>query len=261
MIYAHRVSFVCSLILCALPVWAETLSTPPPVAARTRIVRVHDGRATKAFEPDETRVAAMFNRALLLQTRQTNVVRAWRSLVSTQDMVGIKVVAAPGPRAGTRVTVAAAAIAGLIEAGVPAKHVIVWDKHLPDLEIGGFRSLVERYQIRMAGSAEAGYDATVFYENALIGNLLWGDLEFGKKGENIGRRSFVSTLLSGQITKIVNIAPLLNHNVAGVNGCLYSLATGSVDNYLRFEAASDRMATGLPELFAMPALGDKVESS
>jgi hypothetical protein len=84
---------------------------------------------------------------------------------------------------------------------------------------------------------EAGYDPTNFYQpdTAIIGNLVWGDLEFGKKGEGVGRKSFVSKMVSRQITKIISIAPLLNQEDAGVCGHLYSLAMGSVDNTRRFE--------------------------
>ena len=67
-----------------------------------------------------------------------------------------------------------------------------------------------------AGAAESGYDEKVFYDTPLLGSLVWGDLEFGKKGEGIGRKSFVSKLVSTNMTKIVNITPLLNHNEAGV---------------------------------------------
>ena len=95
-------------------------------------------------------------------------------------------------------------------------------------------------------------------DTAIIGNLVWGDLEFGKKGEGVGRKSFVSRLVSRQITKIISIAPLLNENEAGICGHLYSLAMGSVDNTLRFEGDPDRLAVAVPEIYALPVLGDRV---
>jgi hypothetical protein len=55
----------------------------------------------------------------------------------------------------------------------------------------------------------------------------------GRKGEGVGRRSFVSKLLTQDITKLINVTPMLNHNSAGVTGHLYSLAFGSVDNVYR----------------------------
>jgi len=103
---------------------------------------------------------------------------------------------------------------------------------------------------------EAGYDPTNFYQpdTAIIGNLVWGDLEFGKKGEGVGRKSFVSLLVSRQITKIISIAPLLNQEDAGVCGHLYGLAMGSVDNTRRFADDPGRLAVAVPEIYALPVL-------
>ena len=50
----------------------------------------------------------------------------------------------------------------------------------------------------------------------------------------------------------------MNHNLAGVSGNLYSLAIGSVDNIVRFESDADRLATAVPEIYALPALSDQV---
>src|SRR6185295_17815531 len=112
--------------------------------------------------------------------------------------------------------------------------------------------------IRVEGGADAGYDEKIFYPTPLLGNLVWGDLEFGKKGEGVGRKSFVSKLVSREITKIINVTPLLNHNNAGVSGHLYSLAVGSVDNTLRFETDDARLAAAVPEIYALRILGDRV---
>jgi hypothetical protein len=50
----------------------------------------------------------------------------------------------------------------------------------------------------------------------------------------------------------------MNHNEAGVFGNLFSLASGSVDNFARFEGDSDRLARAVPEIYALPALSDHV---
>jgi hypothetical protein len=65
-------------------------------------------------------------------------------------------------------------------------------------------------------------------------------------------------LVSREITKIINIPPLLNHNLAGVSGNLFSLVSGSVDNFARFEVDSSRLATAVPEIYALPSLSDRV---
>jgi hypothetical protein len=74
----------------------------------------------------------------------------------------------------------------------------------------------------------------------------------------VGRKSFVAKLVSHVITKIISIAPLLNLESCGVSGHLYSLTLGSVDNTLRFEGDPDRLAVAVPEIYALPVIGDRV---
>lgn len=219
---------------------------------------VEDPSATDAFEPRADRVQNIVDRGITKLTGKTTVPAAWLSLVSTNDTVGIKVFSEPGPNSGTRPAVVAAVIHGLIEAGLPPKHIVVWDKRQIDLLLAGYTDFARRFGVRVAGSAEAGYDEKVFYDTPLLGNLVWGDFEFGKKGEGVGRKSFVSKLVSTGMTKIINITPLINNNKVGVFGNLYSLASGSVDNFARFESDQGRLAQAVPEIYALPALSDRV---
>ena len=219
---------------------------------------VQDPEATKDFRPRPDHIQAMISCALTNLTAKTNLTAAWLSLVSTQDIIGIKVFSEPGPNSGTRPAVVVAVIEGLLAAGVPPDHILIWDKRQIDLRLAGFTTLGKSLGVRVASSAEAGYDETKFYETPLLGNLVWGDLEFGKKDYVIGRKSFVSKLVTGQMTRIINITPLMNHNEAGVTGNLYSLALGSVDNIARFEVDADRLARAVPEIYALPSLSDRV---
>jgi hypothetical protein len=227
---------------------------------RAYVVSTQDPGATDAFRPRLQQVRVMVDRAITKLTGKSTVPEAWRSLVTTQDVVGIKVYSAPGPNSGTRPAVAAAVVEGLLAAGLPPKQIIVWDRQLADLRLAGFFELSERYGIRMASSVQAGWDEKVFYnpDSPILGNLVWGDLEFGQKGDGVGRKSFVSKLVSRELTKIINVTPLLNHNEAGVSGNLYSLATGSVDNLIRFEASPSTLATAIPEIYSLAALSDHV---
>jgi hypothetical protein len=246
--------------LCALPAQAADPASSGNIAPRAYVVITQDAGATDAFRPRLERVRLMVNRAITNLTHQATVPEAWRSLVSTQDVVGIKVFSAPGPNSGTRPAVVAAVVEGLLAAGLPPKNLIVWDRQITDLRLAGFSDLSEKYAIRLAGSAQAGWDADVSYnpDNPILGNLVWGDLEFGTKGPGVGRKSFVSKLLTREITKIINVTPLLNHNEAGVSGNLYSLATGSVDNLIRFESNPETLATVIPEIYGLPPLSDHV---
>jgi hypothetical protein len=204
------------------------------------------------------RVRAMVVRGLTHLTGKSNATEAWRSLVSTQDILGLKVYSAPGSMSGTRPAVVAAIVQTLLEARVPTNHIIVWDRRLVDLKQAGFMELGARYGVAVQACSTAGYDPNTFYDTPLLGHLLWGDLEFGRESENVGRKSYVSKLVTGRITKIINITPLLNHHTAGVSGNLYSLAIGSVDNTLRFDVDSGRLASAVPEIYALAVLGDRV---
>jgi hypothetical protein len=225
---------------------------------RSPVVIVHDARATDSFEPRADRVQAMVDQAIIRLTGRRSTAEAWRSLVSNQDIIGVKVFSEPGPHSGTRPAVAAAVVRGLLAAGIPRDHVILWDRHKTDLRLAGFVTLGTQLGVRVAGSAEAGYDENAFYDSPLLGNLVWGDFEFGKKGEGVGRKSFVSRLVTAQMTKIINITPLMNHNEAGVTGCLFSLAAGSVDNFARFESDAERLSKAVPEIYALTNLSDHV---
>jgi len=213
---------------------------------------VQDSEATEIFEAVPSRVRMMIDRAITNFTGQKSVPAAWLKIISTNDVVGIKVCSAPGPKIGTRPAVVEAIVEGLLAAKVPANHIIIWDKYLSDLKRAGFGEMAVRHRIRVAGSADAGYDEKTFYESQVIGQLLWGDSEFGKRGEGVGKKSFVSKLVSKELTKIINVTPLLNHYKAGVAGNLFTLAQASVDNFTRFENEPRFMAEAVPEIYALP---------
>lgn len=232
----------------------------PATNAPIRVIVVQSTNAIFDFQPDTAAVQSMVNRGLIAFTGKPTERAAWRSLVSTQDVVGIKVFSAAGELSGTRPAVVAAVVRGLLDAGLPAANIIIWDKRADDLRAAGFFKLAAQLHVRAAGAMESGYDPTNFYlpDSPVTGELVFGDLEFEKKGRDIGRKSFVSKLVSRQITKIISIAPLLNENQTGVCGQLYSLSLGSVDNTLRFEGDGGRLAIAVPEIYALPALGDRV---
>jgi hypothetical protein len=226
----------------------------------SRVVVVSDPSAVHQFQPQIPVVQAMVDRGITNFTGRPTVAAAWRSLVTTQDIVGIKVFSAGGEISGTRPAVVAAVIRGLEAAGLPPHHIIVWDRRADDLRSAGFFKLARLLNVRAEGAVDTGYDPTNFYlpDSAVIGNLVYGDLEFGKKGEGIGRKSFVTKILSRQVTKIISISPLLNQPTAGVCGHLYGLAFGSVDNTLRFQNNPERLSVAVPEINALPSVGDRV---
>ncbi len=233
----------------------------PTTNAVARVVIVQGENLLNTFLADDAEVDGAFNRGLIQFTQTTNVTAAWRSLVATNDTVGIKVFSQPGPLNGTRPAVITAITRGLVEAGVPPDHIVIWDKHARDLQAAGFFRLGRTLGVRVAGAMESGFDTNTFYlpDSPVIGALVWGDLEFGRTNADftVGKKSFAARLVSQQITKFISVAPLINENDAGVCGHFFSLALGSLDNTRRFEGDGDRLAKALPEIIALPAIGDR----
>ena len=226
-----------------------------PNAWMGRVLVVENPAATVSFVPQPDPIRRMIENGIVSFTGRPDEKSAWLSLVSTNDKIGIKVYSTSGA-SGTRRAVVEAIAQGLINAGIPPKQITIWDRRLADLRQAGWFDLAERLGVRVAGAMEAGFDEKQFYETALLGKLVYGDHEFGKKSDAAGRRSFLSSLVTSNMTKIINVPPLLNHNLAGVVGCLHGLALGSVDNTLRFEADPDRLATAIPEIFALEPIAD-----
>ncbi|HKQ37738.1 MAG TPA: DUF362 domain-containing protein [Verrucomicrobiae bacterium] len=229
-----------------------------PPSPTNRVVIVENQNATDAFQPRLDIVRQMVDQGVTKLLTTTNVAAAWQQLASPQDVIGLKVYCAPGRNCGTRPALVAAVIESLSAAGFSASNIVVWDKHRSELRRAGFFDLAARYGVGIEGAADVGWDSTNYYEAPLVGHLLYGDLEFGRKDEGAGRKSFLSKLVTRRVTKIIQLTPLLNHNTAGVCGNLYSLAMGSVDNTTRFEAEARHMASAVPEIYALEALGDKV---
>jgi hypothetical protein len=255
----NRFVWLCLAWWLAAAVSAQEPHAPPlPAVPDARVVEVEDPNATENLQPIPEHIQAMVDRAITNLTGKATVAAAWGSLVSRQDVVGIKVLSAPGPNSGTRADVVAAVIQGLLAAGLPPRQIIVWDRRSLDLRLAGFYELQRRFGIRVAGSIDAGYDEKTFYETPLLGALQYSDLEFGKEGPGVGRRSHVTKLLTHDITKIINITPLLHHNLVGVSGNLLSLSLGSVDNTMRFEGSAEDLARAVPEIYALPIIGDRV---
>lgn len=149
---------------------------------------------------------------------------AWRQFVSSNDVVGIKISTQAAPLQATRRPVVDALVAGLESAGVAATNIWVFDRDERKLRAADFTGPQD---VPIIGGD--GWDAGVFYENKLVGRLIWGDLLFGK-AEEINTRSHFPKLLTRKLTKLIN-APAQQD----WSGCLDSVTRGLLDNNRRFD--------------------------
>jgi len=236
-------------------------SEPPParasvsVSATARVLAVRDAAATTLFQPDLEVVRGMIDRGLLEFTGKSTRQEAWAQLIHSSDVVGFKVVSSPGPVSGTRPSVVQALVESLLATGHQPNQIVIWDKRRSDLERSGFMSLAAQLGVRCVASDSVGWDDDWHYESPVIGRLVFGDHEFARRHETgTGRRSYVSRLITKDLTKIVTVTPVLNHSQLGINGQLANLALGGIDNTLRFEQNHQMLAEVIPEICVLEPL-------
>ncbi|MBX3732652.1 MAG: hypothetical protein KF791_08665 [Verrucomicrobiae bacterium] len=238
---------------------AESFRTGAP--PRATVFAVQDSSATALFIPNPEVVRHLVDRGVAALAGRPSASEAWRSLLPPGDSIGFKVTSAPGEVAGTRLAVVRALVESLQASGHPSSRIAIWDKRPSDLRRAGWYRLADELGVRCIAAEDAGWDPDPFkaYEKPVLGRLVAGDLEFpNKEDPGAGRRSFVSRLLSQELNHIVPVSPVLNHNVAGVNGQLLGLAYASVDNTLRFVNNPGLLAETVPEICALDDVLPKV---
>ncbi|MBL67012.1 MAG: hypothetical protein CMO74_00965 [Verrucomicrobiales bacterium] len=237
--------------LCLLSVTVN--SAEPPV----RVVAVHNASASRPatsrayFKPQPREVRRMVDAGVRSWTGKDSTLAAWQSLVTPKDVIGLKVNAGPGPVIGTRPEVARAVVASLIDAGIPRKNIVIWDKFREDLHASGFFRVGQDLGVEVAGAEKAGFERSIYHTQALVAPLERGDLEFGEL--KFSPRSHLTRLVAHRFTSIIQISSLLHHTGAGVDGCLHGLAMGSVDNTRRFKHLKVHLDNAVPAIHHMAA--------
>ena len=235
----------------------------------SKVVIVESSDAVRSFVPNSEKIREMVDIGIKEITGKETVLNGILSLISTNDIVGIKVYTLHSETGGTRPEVVRAVVDVLKEAGLPLDHIILWDRSMDTLRSSGFLKLSKELKVGIAASTVEGFDKEVSYNSFFPSSLVAGDVEFSNKNNfdittiapvdsDVGRRSFLTKLLTERITKIIMITPLLHHNLLGTTGHIYSLASGSTDNFLRFEMDGDRLAEAVSEIYAMEEVGDRV---
>lgn len=142
-----------------------------------------------------------------------------------------------------------------------------------------------------------GYDPDAIYKNSILGSLIWGDSEFhygsnddmtqqasdvvrghayGGTTDSVGdnfadtddllgstapltsNKSHFARLVTTICTKIVNVPVLIDNPYVGINGCMSTLAMGSIDNNRRFLGDPTYGDPAISEILSNPILRRKV---
>jgi uncharacterized protein (DUF362 family) len=227
---------------------------------------VHDADSIKDYEANPRVVRDMVNRLVLAVTGQSDAGKAWASLVSPGDRVGIKICAAGGELFTTHHAIVNALVDGLVAAGHPRSSIVVWDRSLGGIKEAGYRPATDGYQVKSIPPRD-GYDAKAVLSAPLVGKLVWGDFEYvGDTGkmplladaDATSNVSHFAKIISSEVDKIINVPVMSVSETNGIAGCIYNMTIPNIDNWRRFAQGSRFGAESLAEIYANPLIGKKV---
>lgn len=231
-----------------------------PGAFRGRVIAVsHPGCYTaNAYQPEP--VQQMMRRGMKELTGAPDWVGAWRSLFEKGDVVAIKVSPVGGKLLSSDASVLHEIVAGLREAGVPAKDVLVFNRYREELQAAGIDKWLPP-GVRWEGASlrydnvqldMGGYDPAHYMEMALV-----------QPGQDIrdehNRRSYVAKAITQQASKMINLPTLKHHQSAGVTAALKNMSHGLVNNVCRSHTSPTLNACGafIPSVVNLPVIRQK----
>jgi uncharacterized protein (DUF362 family) len=208
----------------------------------------------------------MVDRLVLAATGQPDLGKAWGSLVSPTDKVGIKISAAGGELFTTHHEIIAAIVDGLVAAGHSRGSIIVWDRSLEGTKGAGYKASSDGFQLKSI-APRSGYDPKATLTAPLLGKLVWGDVDYVSDGgksvplsdtENTSNVSHFSRILTTDVTKVINVPVMSNSTMNGIAGCLYNMTIPNIDNWRRFSQGTPFGAESIALIYSNPVISQKV---
>ena len=223
------------------------LAQTPPLLRRRQspksvVYSIHENAAIKEYRTNPAVVREMVDRLVIAVTAQTDVAKAWGSLVSPNEKVGIKISAAGGELFTTHRDVVNAIVDGLVAGGHSRKDIIVWDRNIDGIKEAGYQPGGKVINCSPFRRAMATMPKAIFSAPAM-GKLIWGDLDYiPQRGENPMRSETANTsdvshfakIVTGQVTKIINVPVMSDSYATGLAGCLNNVTLPNIDNWRRF---------------------------
>ena len=251
---------LCLAVAAAVP-GAEAPAPEPVPAAEATCATVFFALLPGSVEGGVVREASvkrMVDAVVMAAAGKPDIASAWRVFVRPEERVGIKVSATGAPVCSTHPAVVEAVAEGLLEAGVPARNIVVWDRLERNLANAGFGRLAERF--RVVGTDRAGgYAKDQVIMASVMGKLIDGDLEFAPgPGDKTSSRSHLSSVLVRDVDKVVHVPALADSVFSGVNGALAGMVLDNADNRRRLARSPHYGDPFLPEAYADPRIGGKV---
>lgn len=249
-------------------------SIPGPFPGR--VIHVKDMNSIHESKVNKDVVQSMFQKGMENLTGK-NLQDSFNSLLSKDDVVGIKVNPVGGPIISTRLEVVDVLIEWLVDSGLPQSNVIIWDRfdymltdagftadRYPGIGIEGLQTMDESAQsgetddnsrwLKEDGThvSAANFDQSVYY---------WADVEGPKDlpylNQHVfnGKQSYFGKLLTQKLTKIINV-PVFKNTGNGVSMATKNIGYGAVCNTNRLH--KPLFFDVNTEVMAFPPVRDKL---
>jgi uncharacterized protein (DUF362 family) len=185
-----------------------------------RVVEISNERSIVANRVSQSIVRQMIEQGMRELTGEKDSRLAWSKFIQPQDTVGIKINPSGAPACCSSPEIVREIVTGVQSVGVPARNIFVYDRYAYEMDIGSYQALVPM-GVRVTGVQEhkldvSGYDPNVFCEANFFGE--WET------------RSYMASIVSSGVTKIINVPTMKDHSAAGVTGCLKNLGYGTFNN-------------------------------
>ena len=197
-------------------------SLPIPLIARaagttSTVVCVKGAGVMTGAAPDAAVVQKMLEKGLMTFTGKSSIAEAWKEFVSPKDKIGLKINCLGRAPLSTHPAFTEAVIKSLVAAGMDENNIIVWDRFGDQMEDGGYTlkgGTGVKYLASEKAAEPVGYEESLAYEGQ----------------SDIPGKSYVSKILTKEITAMINLPVLKNHVLSGVTGALKNLAFGVLNN-------------------------------
>jgi uncharacterized protein (DUF362 family) len=242
------------------------ISSQAPVT-RFSMPGLYPGRVSGVYNPSmladgkvqAAAVHASIRKGMANLTGTDGGEKAWKKLFEPGDVVGIKL-NPNSPLVHSSPEVLHEIIAGLNSAGVPNSSIVVYDRYRNSFADAGMPAWLPE-GVRASHAAEdytedqtgiEGYDPDHYIEMALVNPTL--DPKAVKT-----RRSYAARFITQQVTKLINVPVLKDHQAAGVTLCLKNLSHGLVNNVNRshFSTSANAVGAFIPTVVSMPVIRNK----
>ncbi|MCH7814215.1 MAG: DUF362 domain-containing protein [Planctomycetes bacterium] len=187
------------------------------------VVRVRSDHVVVARQVHGVVLAEMLEKGLMLTTGAPNAVEAWRSLLQKDDVIGLKFNGSGAEALGTTVPMARALIESLTAAGFANDHIVPIE--VPPAVYDEFQT----------ARPMAGWDRD--------------ETAFDSGSDQLA-------LVLRQVTAIVNVPFLKDHNIAGLTCCLKNLSHALVKHPARFHG--NHCTPYISDIVALPQIRDKL---